>query len=102
MPFELELPEPCKQAGWKVKIHDLERLEDPHVTIYRKRRMWRLSLRSNDFLDPGDKWSQIKREVKEAIVEALPILEAEWDRIHPDNPVVGEDDDGDIGQSGLH
>ena len=36
MPFNLELPEALKQAGWKVKIHDSERLEPPHVTVYRK------------------------------------------------------------------
>lgn len=48
MPFILELLLTLKQAGWKVKIHDSERLEPPHVTIYQKMQKWRLSLRSGD------------------------------------------------------
>lgn len=54
MPYDLELPRPLKKRGWKAKIHDLERLEPPHVTIYRKLRKWRLSLRDGHFLDRGD------------------------------------------------
>jgi len=95
MPYELDLPRAQKQGGWKVKIHDLERLEEPHATIYRKMRKWRLSLRSGVFLDRGDKWSQIDESVKEIIERNWLILQAEWDRIHPDNPVRGEDDDDD-------
>ena len=64
MPFNLPLAKGLKKAGWKVKIHDFERLEDPHVTIYCKLRKWRLSLRTGDFLDVGDKWSQIDEAVK--------------------------------------
>jgi len=57
MPYILLLLKALKQAGWKVKIHDSERLEPPHVTIYQKMRKWRLSLRDGKFLDRGDKWS---------------------------------------------
>ena len=89
MPYVLQLPHVLKQAGWKVKIHDSERLEPPHVTIYQKMRKWRLSLRDKMFLDQGDKWSQIDPVVKDAILDAenWNRLKQEWDKIHADNPV---------------
>ena len=89
MPYVLQLPQVLKHAGWKVKIHDSERLEPPHVTIYQKMRKWRLSLRDKMFLDQGDKWSQIDPGVKEVIldVENWNRLKQEWDKIHADNPV---------------
>jgi hypothetical protein len=93
MPYSLPLSQPLRQAGWKVKIHDLERLEPPHATIYCKMRKWRLSLRTGTFLDLGDKWSQIEDGVREAIEGAWTTLQREWDRIHPDNPVQGQEDD---------
>src|SRR5437016_581962 len=89
MPYSLPLLHTLRQAGWKVKIHDLERLEPPHVTIYFKMQKWRLSLRSASFLDRGDKWSQIDDGVREAIDAVWATFRAEWDRIHPDNPVGG-------------
>lgn len=93
MPFVLELLQALRRAGWKVKIHDSERLEPPHVTIYRKMRKWRLSLRDGSFLDRGDNWGQIHKDVRAAIDENWQALIEEWDEIHPDNPVNGEDDD---------
>jgi hypothetical protein len=87
MPFVLPLSNALKQAGWKVKIHDSERLEPPHVTIYRKRRTWRLSLRDGNFLEADDKWSHVAQEVREAIEAEWEALCAEWDMIHPENPV---------------
>lgn len=93
MPYSLPLSQPLRKAGWKVKIHDFERLEPPHVTIYRKMRRWRLSLRTGAFLDLGDKWSQIERGVREAVEGGWTTLQDEWDRIHPDNPVQGQEDD---------
>lgn len=53
MPFVLQLNTALKQAGWKVKIHDYERLEPPHITVYQKMKKWRLSLRNGEFLDIG-------------------------------------------------
>ena len=93
MPYGLPLAQPLRRAGWKVKIHDLERLEPPHVTIYRKMRKWRLSLRTGSFLDPGDKWSQIEHAVREAIEGAWTTLQSEWDRMHADNPVMERGDE---------
>lgn len=90
MPFVLQLNTALKQAGWKVKIHDYERLEPPHITVYQKMRKWRLSLRNGEFLDIGDKWSQIDDDVCTAILDKWDELITEWDRIHPENPVIGE------------
>lgn len=89
MPCVLQLIQTLKQAGWKVKIHDSERLEPPHVTIYKKMRKWRLSLRDGTFLDKGDKWSQIDESVKDAILDEgnWLLLRREWNRLHDDNPV---------------
>lgn len=93
MPFVLELLRSLKQAGWKVKIHDSERLEPPHITIYQKMKKWRLSLRHGNFLDTGARWTQIDSEVKTQIESNWKILIAKWDLIHPDNPVEGDDDE---------
>jgi hypothetical protein len=93
MPYVLHLSRALRQAGWKVKIHDFERLEPPHATTYWKRRKWRLSLRDGSFLDRGDKWSQIDEGVKAAIEAAWENLRDEWDALHPDNPVSGDEND---------
>ena len=93
MPFNLELPDALKQAGWKVKIHDSERLEPPHVTVYRKMTKWRLSLRDGTFLDRGGRRSQIARAVWSQIEDNWHALIDEWDAIHPDDPVHGDDDE---------
>ena len=93
MPYVMLLLGALKQAGWKVKIHDSERLEPPHVTIYQKMRKWRLSLRDGTFLDRGDRWSEIDDRVRMAIEREWKTLIAEWDEIHPDNPVFGEEDE---------
>ena len=94
MPYDLQLSQALKQAGWKVKIHDAERLEPPHVTIYRKfDDKWRLSLRDGNFMDKGHKWSQIDDGVRQAIEDNWDTLIAEWDAIHPDNSVHGDDDE---------
>ena len=93
MPYVLQLHQALTQAGWRVKIHDSERVEPPHVTIYKKMRRWRLSLRNGTFLEKSDKWSQIDERVRQAIEGNLQRLIAEWDAIHPDNPVHGDDDE---------
>jgi hypothetical protein len=50
-------------------------------------------LRNESFLDRGDKWSQIDEGVRQAIEENWDALIDEWDAIHPDNPVDGEEDE---------
>ena len=60
MPYQLELPAPLPAEGWKVKIHDAENsYEDPHVTIYRKLKKWRLRLRDGVFMDRGASWNEV-------------------------------------------
>lgn len=95
MPYALPLRAALRKAGWKVKIHDFERLEPPHVTIYCKRRKWRLGLRDGAFLDRGDKWSQIDEDVRDAILNAWDLLRDEWDEIHASNPIEGKAEEGD-------
>jgi hypothetical protein len=92
MPYNLPLPDALRRV-WRVKIYDFERLEEPHVTIRRKRRTWRLSLRGGRFLDPGDRWSQIDGDIRREIEASWAILQAEWDRIHPDNPILRDPDE---------
>ena len=92
MPYELNLPRLLKRAGWKVKIRDKERLEPPHVTILLGMKAWRLDLRTREFLDRGDSWSQIDDGVRNAIETNWKTLQHEWDQRYPENP-IGEDDD---------
>ena len=95
MAYTLKLPPPLPKEGWKVKIRDRERLEPPHVTIFHKARIWRVSLRDGAFLEKGDAWSQIDRCVREAIEENWKLLAREWNKLYPRNPVEsGGDDDG--------
>jgi hypothetical protein len=44
MVYELRLPRIFRDRGWKVKIRNLERTEEPHVTIIWKTRSWRYSI----------------------------------------------------------
>ena len=97
MPYDFTLPAKLANAGWKVKIHDAEGAEEPHVTIYKKLRKWRVSLRTKKFLDKHDKWSQIDKELKKEVDAAWKTLQKEWDKIHGKvNPISSKDnDDGD-------
>ena len=90
MAFALPLPRPLAKAGWKVKIRDKERLEEPHVTIMRGTRCWRLGLRSRTFLDPGDSWGDIPERPRQHVTAELnwKRLGQEWDRMYPDNRVT--------------
>lgn len=92
MPFSLELRRGLRKARWKVKIREDERLESPHVTILRGIQAWRLNLRTRQFMDQGDAWSQIDSGVKRAIEENWETLREQWDQMYPQNP-IGEDDD---------
>jgi hypothetical protein len=92
MAFELPLPGPLAKAGWKVKIRDKERLEEPHVTIIKGTVSWRLGLRSQSFLDEGCKWKDLPDRLRLVIEneDNWERLVQEWDAMYPDNPVAGE------------
>ena len=87
MAFSLELADDLRQAGWKVKIRDRERLEPPHVTILFKASAWRLSLRTNQFLERTASWRDVDPRVRTAIEAAWSQLCSEWDSLYPSNPV---------------
>ncbi len=95
MPYKVPLSKVRREAGWKVKIHDEEGPEEPHVTVYRKRRRWRVALRVNPgrFLDKGDKWSQLDKEVQTAIEKNWDDLRQAWDKRNPHNPVSSDGDE---------
>jgi hypothetical protein len=94
MPFELELPDNNRRAGWKVKIRDRERVEPPHVTVMRGPDEWRIGLRDGAFLvPPGGSWREIPPAVRIGIERSMTELRANWDRMYPENPVTGEDHD---------
>lgn len=94
MPYDLRLSQALHRGGWRVKIFDKERLERPHVTIqFKGQRFWRLALRDGNVLDTGDAWGQIDDRVRSAVERAWRVLQQEWDRIHPDNPISSEEDE---------
>jgi Domain of unknown function (DUF4160) len=85
MAFSLPLPPRLKQ--WKVKIHDLERVEPPHVHILRKTESWRVDLRTGGFLDAEPDPAQVPADVREVIEANMQTLRAAWDSMYPENPV---------------
>lgn len=91
VPFGLNLPEPWRSRGWKVKIRDRERLEPPHVTILHKVRFWRFDLRSEAFLDKEPDPKEGPRAVIDEIRSNLLLLREEWDRRVPENPISSEE-----------
>jgi hypothetical protein len=91
MPFSLDLPVTLRRAGWKVKIRDKERLEDPHVTILFKTKAWRLNLRTRKFLDQPWTWREIDPGVREAVEGSWDRLCAEWNSMYPNDPVGGRE-----------
>jgi hypothetical protein len=88
MPFDLTLPKRCKSQGWKVKIRDKERVEPPHVTVMCHTKEWRISLRDRSFLiPPGGNWRELDAGVQIALSDRWLLLQTEWDRMYPENPI---------------
>jgi hypothetical protein len=77
-----------EEQGWKVKIHDRERVEPPHVTIKRKTMSWRWSLRSKRFLDREPDPRDVPEGLLEAFHPFLELLCTTWDRMYPENPIA--------------
>ncbi len=92
MAFNLKLLPRLRDEGWKVKIRERERVEPPHVTIFHKRKEWRLGLRDREFLNPpGGRWKEIDLRVRDEIENKWNLLCDEWDRMYPENPIRSED-----------
>jgi hypothetical protein len=90
MPYELLLP--AGFTPWKVKIFDVETgLEDPHVTILLRRQKWRINLRTGELLDKIPPANDLNKQVLNVVLNSLDELKREWDTIHPNNPVAGND-----------
>ena len=87
--YELPLPAKLESERWKVKIWDNEIRESPHITIVRKTQKWRWGLRERAFMDKEPDPSLVAQEVMDEVNGQYLLLCNEWDRIHPDNPVVG-------------
>lgn len=90
MPYDLALP--ARLTPWRVKIFDNERVEAPHVTIVNKRRMWRVDIRTLEFMDSEPPRRDVPDDVMTEIRAAHAVLIREWDAKHPTNPVDSHSD----------
>ena len=103
MPYNLRLPRPLRVRGWKVKIQEKERLEPPHVTVWHRERVWRISLRTGEFLvPPGGGWNDVDADVRAAIEDGRnwnDLCDA-WDAKYPSNPVSSTEEDDDAQDDG--
>ena len=87
MPYDVPVPEQLRRL-WKVKVWDAEvPREEPHVTIIRKTRKWRVSVRTLEFLDAEPPPREVPAEVLDAIRADLPNVTSAWNERHPHNPV---------------
>ena len=67
-----------------------------HVTIFHRRKQWRVGLREGSFLiPPGGSWNEIDQQVREAVEANWQRLCDEWDRAYPNNRVSGSEEEGD-------
>ena len=89
MPHTLKLSASIRKSGWRGKIFDDEGPEEPHVTIHFKtEKWWRVSLRvKGTFLYPGGRWSEIPKEIQDAIDLEWDAMRAYWTKGNPSNPV---------------
>ncbi len=94
MPVELPLPTDLKQAKWKVKIQDKERLEPPHVSILRGTDRWRINLRTGEFMDRVPDSKDVPIQIIDLIAEdgTWEWLCEQWDAMYSENPVVADED----------
>lgn len=93
MPHEFDLPSSLKQARWKVKIQDKERLEPPHVSILRTTDKWRINLRTKEFMDDEPDPADVPGDLLNIIFEedCWKAICAQWDALYPENPVESDD-----------
>lgn len=90
MAHELPLPKALASQGWKVKIFDKERAEEPHATIVKKTRRWRLALRSMRSLDEDPPPHDVPQEVIDTVRAGIAELIRQWNQMYPHNPVASQ------------
>ena len=93
MPFSLSLPRAWTTLGWKAKIREDERNEEPHVSILFKLWTWRLSLRTGEFLDAAPPPRDVPAELVEWVWDCRDVLRAKWDEKYPENVVFSQKED---------
>ena len=93
MVYLLPLPKDLKARGWKIKIRNLERTEEPHVTILWKTYSWRYNIRRCGFMDREPDPREVPADVVAHIEKHMKKLHEEWDRKHPHNPIGWRDRD---------
>ena len=91
MAVELRLPNDLKQAGWKAKIQDKERLEPPHVSILRRTDKWRINLRTGEFMDRRPDPAEVPQGLLDFLDDHWEWACDTWDEMYPDNPVEGDE-----------
>ena len=89
MAYNHPLDEKLKNDRWKIKIRDRERTEDPHVTVLRNEKAWRVSLRDLRLLDGGNR--KELAPVLAIIKRDLDKLIQQWDLMYPENPVSSQE-----------
>ena len=90
MPYFHKLPSRFSGDGWKAKVFDKESgLEPPHVTLLRKTLKWRFDLRDLKFMDSDPPTRMVPKILIELLEADIARLREEWDKIHPKNPVGG-------------
>ena len=74
--------------GWKVKIRGLERLEEPHVTICSPGGdVFRLGLRSWEFLDDRPPARKVPQKLIHAIQASARSWKLHWNSKYPENGI---------------
>ena len=91
MVYLLPLPKHLRVQGWKIKIRNLERTEDPHVAILWKTYSWRYNIRRSGFMDREPDPREVPIDVVAHIQEHMKKLQEEWDKKHPHNPIGSRD-----------
>lgn len=93
MPFSLRLPDAWAKLGWKAKIREDERNEEPHVSILFKLWTWRLSLRTGEFLDSAPPPRNVPAELVEWVWASRELLREQWDEKYPENVVFSKEEE---------
>jgi hypothetical protein len=88
VPFTLMVPEPWASGGWKIRILSREWGEEPHFNFFRGIACWRFGLRSKAFMDARPDPREVPRDLVKFAMQNLWLLAAEWDVLHPHNPVA--------------